>query len=218
MSSINPKEAAKVFISATFAGIFTDAFQNGLSAPSKPLNVVDSIFNGLQLGTNFIAYPIAQKLLNDKSKVYRDMKSRGNVVFVYGADALLTAAIVAGVNYPLAKAQEKHASGKATVSLKSFGEYFADQILPNVGFPAVNDYLEKRLPVPSDSLSRYLRSTSIAAAASLGGSLANLPLAYFKDGETLGKTLSGWIKSIPAMSCTNDAFEHFSAVVSKIGV
>ena len=65
MAYIDTKEAAKVFVSSTFAGIFTDAFVNGLSDPVKPLNKANAVFNGLQLGTNFIAYPVAQRILHD---------------------------------------------------------------------------------------------------------------------------------------------------------
>ena len=76
MAYIDTKEAAKVFVSSTFAGIFTDAFVNGLSDPVKPLNKANAVFNGLQLGTNFIAYPVAQRILHDNLKIYRKKEKK----------------------------------------------------------------------------------------------------------------------------------------------
>ena len=124
---------------------------------------------------------------------------------------------ISGINYPISKVQEAYNNKKATVSFKSLSKYFADQTLQNIGFPVVNDYLEKKIPIPKDSLSRYLRSSSIASLASLSGSLASLPL-YIKDNETFGKTISSWIKSIPGIMCTNDSFAHFSNVIKKVGI
>ncbi|KAH0793765.1 hypothetical protein GPJ56_002317 [Histomonas meleagridis] len=204
------------FISSTLAGVFTDAVVSGASGSAKPLDLTNSFYNGLQLGTNFVAYPIATRLLENKSKTYRQKEKENNKVFLYASKAVVTAGIVAAVNYPISKFQEVHNNKKTIISLKDFGIYFADQILPNVGFPVTNDYLHKVIPVPKDSLSQYLRESTIATLSSLGGSVANLPLSIPKDHATISGTLSGWIKSIGKTTCTNDSYAHFAKTLQFI--
>lgn len=208
-------EMTQTFVSATCADVFTAAMMNGISG-GKALDLPDAVLNGLQTGTGFIAYPVAEHLL-EKFSLYREKKGKNQKVFVYAANAVGAAAIIASMNYPITKLQEKRKTGKTTVSVTEFGNMFVDQILPNVGFPVVADALEAKIRVPKDSLSNWFRGSFILCAGSLGGSIANLPLAMAKGGiKELPETITGFVKSIPATLASNDAFGHFTKITSCI--
>ncbi|KAH0788723.1 hypothetical protein GPJ56_007405 [Histomonas meleagridis] len=206
---------AKTYISSSLAGAITNDFVNGISQSPKPFDIKNSIYEGLQVGTNFVAYPIAEKVLHRSSKKYRKSKNK-NKVFMYTANALVTSAIVASVNYPIVVMQKSHNKEPYNISLKDFGIYFVDQILPNIGFPVANDYLEKVVPNSTNTMIQYLRNSGIAAIASLSGSVANLPLSMIKDHATISGTISDWFKSIGGITFTNDSFAHFSKVFGSI--
>ena len=206
------KEMTQVFVSATLADVFTRAVVNGVSGSTEKLDFGDAFLSGAQTGTCFIAYPIAEKLLQ-KSSTYREKSKNGKGVFTYTSTAVVTAAIIASVNYPISKVQELRKKGATIVSASEFAKLFGDQILPNIGFPVVADKLESALPKAKDSLSQWARSTFIVTTASIGGALANLPVVAARNGPgSLVSEVVGAIGSVPSVVVSNDAFNHFTGV------
>ena len=131
------KEMTQVFVSATLADVFTRAVVNGVSGSTEKLDFGDAFLSGAQTGTCFIAYPIAEKLLQ-KSSTYREKSKHGKGVFTYASTAAVTAAIIASVNYPISKVQELRKKGETVLSVSEFAKLFADQIMPNIGPSLIN--------------------------------------------------------------------------------
>lgn len=212
-----PKEMTQVFASATLADVFTQAFLNGISGSEEKFDFGDAFLGGVQTGNCFIAYPIAEHLLQKYSSTYREKSKHGKGVFTYTSTAVVTAAIIAATNYPISKAREFRKNGVTIITSSEWASYFADQILPNIGFPVVADKLEATLPQAKDSLSQWARSSFIVTAGSIGGSLANLPLVALRKGaKGLAGEVTGALGAVPAVVASNDAFNHFTGITGFI--
>lgn len=212
-----PKEMTQVFASATLADVFTQAFFNGISGSEEKFDFGDAFLGGAQTGTCFIAYPIAERLLQKYSSTYREKSKHGKGVFTYTSTAVVTAAIIGAANYPISKAREFRKNGVTVVSASEWAAYFADQILPNIGFPVVADKLEATLPRGKDSLSQWVRSSFIVTAGSIAGSAANLPLVAVRKGaKSLASEVAGAVGSVPYVIASNDAFNHFTGITGFI--
>ncbi|OHT06195.1 hypothetical protein TRFO_25810 [Tritrichomonas foetus] len=211
------KESTKTFLGATLASISTDVFLNGISGSGQKVDWVNSVYNGLQTGTNFVAYDIAVEILQKNSKAYRELVKKGNnKAAVYGINAITAAAVITAINYPIAKAQQLHTTGKTTVSPADVVNTFVDGILPNVGYPVTADYLSGKIPESKNSLNQYLRGSFINVTACLGGSVANLPVSIVRDHVSPVTTVADWCKSIGPVVATQDFFAHFTNILKCI--
>jgi hypothetical protein len=173
---------AQTLLAAAAADVATRAIIAGVQGGRAASSPFESAILGLQAGTTFIAPPLAAELLA-RAPLGRGLTR--NRWANYAANSVVASAIIAGVNYPLAKAAELRAKGSATLSLREFAGLYADSVAPGIAFPAVADALEAALPAPKHSLAAFARRTAIAGAASFAAGIAAAPVAAVRDGAKI---------------------------------
>jgi hypothetical protein len=202
---------AQTYISATLADVFTRAVSTGIAGSAAPLDLTDAFLGGLQTGTAFIAPTIATEFLKTRCLPYRlSVKSGTRKPFRYVATSLVSSALIAAVNYPISKVAEKRTKGSAEFSPVEFANFFADQVLPGIGFPVVNDYLEAVVPPRKNSLAVWARSSAIQVLSGIGAIAFHHPLAAVRDGAKLSSFIDAAVQSVVPTLVLNDALVHFS--------
>jgi hypothetical protein len=206
-------ELAQTYISAMLADVFTRAVAAGIAGSRQPLDLTNAFLGGLQTGTTFIAPTIAAEFLKTHSAPYRlAVKSGTRKPFRYVATSVVSSAIIAAVNYPISKVAERRTNRAAEFSLVEFANFFADQILPGIGFPVVYDYLEAAVPRPTNSLAVWARASAIQALSGIGAIAFHHPLAAVRDGATLSSFIDAATETVVPAIVLTDAVTHFSKV------
>jgi hypothetical protein len=126
--------------------------------------------------------------------------------------SVVSSAIITAVNYPISKVAEQRTKGAAEFSLVEFANFFADQILPGIGFPVVNDYLEGVIPRQKNSLAAWARTSAIQALSGIGASAFQHPLAAVRDGAKLSSFIDAAVQTVVPAVVLTDAFAHFSKI------
>lgn len=217
------KEQLKTFLSAALASMSTEVVLNGVAGTGKQIDWLNATFNGLQTGTDFVAYPIATNLLEKYSSSYAALSKDFNdpkktnlkiSAKYYTTNALAAAALLTAVKYPLYLLQDNANDGQGFET--NVTDFYANQVLPNIGYPVVANNLTRALPPSKNSLHNYLRNSFINLGGCFGGSFANLPLSTIRDKIPLSQTLSDFVKSIGPTICVQDFTNHFSSVLKSI--
>lgn len=220
------KNQLQTYIGATLADMATGVFMNGLSGQGTQINWGNALLNGLQTGTNFVAYPIAVDILERSSKSYKELKSDFDdpkkstfsvKTKVYLTNALVTSALITTVNFPLSKVQEAFQGKKEKTNIPNeLVNFYANGILGNIGYPLVANTLSAKIPESKNSLKSYLRATYINLAGSFGGTVFNLPLSVLRDHIPASKSILGFRDAIVPIVCTQDFLSHFYGVLQCI--
>ena len=220
------KSQLRTYLGATLADMATGVVMNGLNPQRSPINWGSALLNGLQTGTNFVAYPIAVNILEKNSKAYKELqkefKDPKKSTFmvkskIYVINALTASALITTVNYPLSKVKEmfEHKTDKKTKPTEIVN-FYVDNILPNIGYPLVANTLSAKIPDSKNSLKKYLRATYINLAASFGGTVFNLPVSVLCHHVPAHQSILGFRGAITPIILTQDFCAHFSNVFKCI--
>lgn len=219
------KNQLRTYLAATLADMTTGVVMNGLSGQGASINWGNALLNGLQTGTNFVAYPISVDLLAKNSKAYKELQKEfedpKKSTFlvkskVYVINALATSALITTVNYPLSKVQEMFQNKKPSAKPTELVNFYVNGVLPNIGYPVVANSLSAKIPESKNSLKNYLRATYINVAASFGGTVFNLPVSVLRDHASPIGTIKGFRGAIVPIIFTQDFVTHFSNVLKCI--
>ena len=185
MASQFTQEMLQTYICATVGNMFADAIIRGFQGNAAPMEFTDSLLDGFQTATTYVAYPIAVKALSKVSKKYKKaveslddedcgVKRRLGVFVIGGITA---AGITTVVNFPIKVAQERRREKGVSVEVtpKQLIKYTADQIGANIGTNASAAILESHIPIPHSHLLRFGRNHAINTLSNLGGLLTTMP-------------------------------------------
>jgi hypothetical protein len=211
----------QTYISAALGNVVSQAATRGISGAPDPLDFTGAFLIGGQVGTAFIAYPVAVHILKNRcaafKKIAEDPKAPQAQVWIKGG--LLGAAIVTASNYPLGLAYAAHRAkgGKSpSFSVKDALGFYVDQIGKSVGFAAASATLFKTLPSTSNSLVNWAKINAIVNVSTLAGRLLAYPVLSLRHGTTLSSIFAESIHSLPGMVITGDATNSFKGVLGFI--
>lgn len=209
---------AQTYIAATFGSMVSQLAMRGILGGAGRADMTNTILSGLQVGTNFVAYPIAIQLLRKHSQKFRENMDdpHGKKFVTYLAGGAVAAGIVTAVNYPLTKIMAWHNHQKADKHTPSIFGFYADQIGSSIGFAATMGTLSPIVPVYHDSLSTWIRTNLLVNASNIGGKLFSYPIHHLRYGTTLSSMITGYMKAIPAVIITGDATNQIKDTIAFI--
>jgi hypothetical protein len=192
----------QTYISAALGNVISQAVTRGIKGAAAPINFTEAFLIGGQVGTAFIAYPVAVHILKNSSaafkKVAEDPKACLAEVWIKGG--LLGAGIVTAVNYPLgliAAAHRAKGGPSPGFSLHGLAGAYIDQVGKSIGFAATSSVLFSALPQSKNSLVSWARTNAIVNIATLGGRILAYPILALRHGTTLGSLFAESIHGLP---------------------
>jgi len=209
----------KTYISATLGDITTNVIFNGVSQLKGPTSIINTTLHGMQTGTCFIAFPIAQHLLDQickESPKLKQIREKGHAVDI-AITGTVAAAVVTVMNLPLHLVQEKVANNKdANVTAKDIGKMFFSQIGPNIGFPLTASFVDPLLPIPQNSIIGWARGHLLTNTSAFGATLLSIPSGYLLNGINPMVQVKGFFKGIVSSMVLQDSTEHFMRIAQSI--
>jgi hypothetical protein len=207
----------QTYISAVLGSVVSQTVIRGVNGAPDRLDFIASFLIAGQVGTTFIAYPVAVRILKSQSTAFKNLAEDPNAcqaqVWVKGG--MLGAGIVTAVNYPLGLAfaaywpnEESHPSS----SVKEAAGAYLDQIGRSIGFAAVSSTLHKSLPATSNSLGSWVKNHAVVNLATLAGRLLAFPVLSVRHETTLGSIFAEGIQRLPGMVVTRDAMNQFKGI------
>jgi hypothetical protein len=192
---------ATEFISATIMDVVTRAIFSAIEGNLLPFNAFDSVILGLESGVAAIAPSLASEVLKSSAITRKFTQNRWTG---YVAHALVSSAIVTGVNYPLSKAAELHRKGSTRLSLREFANHYADRIVAGIAYPAIMDALGAALPATKHPIAAYGRDGLITLIASAGAAIAAVPIAKVENRGIIAAVAVGAL--LPGILVSEEVF------------
>ena len=216
MSSNFGASMAQTYIGATLGNMVSQVTMRGIRGGEGPVNWTDTALNGLQVGTAFIAYPVACRILSNVCPRFKENMTNpnGNKLMVYTLGGAGAAAILTVVNLPLSR---------MAISLKTkachhpkprdFVKTFFDNVGSSIGFAATMGTIAPHVPIPKDSLGQWARTHLLVNVSNIGGKVFAYPIHHLRHGSTLSGMVGGYIQNMGGVVITGDATNHFKNVL-----
>ena len=210
------RSMAQTYVSATIGNMVSQLAMRGYYGGAGKADMGNVFFIGLQVGTSFIAYPVAIQILRNKCKKFRDNMDdpNGSKLITYAAGGATAALIVTAVNYPISRIQMAYNKKKVEHFFRDFAGFYADQIGSSIGFAATMGTVAPLIPSVNDSLSKWARSNLLVNIANIGASVFAWPIRYIRRGASLPAMIRGNIASIPGFAITGDYTNQVKIITS----
>jgi hypothetical protein len=219
MASAFAKSQFHVYVSATLGNVAAQVAMRGVRGAAGPIDWGEAFLGGLQVGTAFIAYPVAVQLLKNNcptfKKTFDDPKACKAPIYIQGG--ILGAGIVTALNYPLSVILGKYrAAGKPApdFSLAKAAGFYIDQVGSSIGFAATMGTLAPKIPVPKNSLLGWARQSALVNISNIGGRITAWPIHALRHGSTLSGMVLGYLPAVPSVVVCGDATFHFKGILS----
>ena len=212
------RSMAQTYVSATLGNMVSQLVMRGYYGGAGKVDMGNVFLVGLQVGTSFIAYPVAIQILRNKCKKFRDNMDdpKGNKLLTYAAGGATAALIVTAVNYPISRIQMAYNNKKVENFCKEFFGFYADQIGSSIGFAATMGTVAPLVPSCKDSLSSWARNLLLVNVSNVGGSLFAWPIRFLRHNASLPSMVLGNIRNIPGVMFTGDSSAQYRVITGFI--
>ena len=209
------KDIIQTFCAATLGSATSTLIQRGTCGAQGAADFVDLALGGFQTGVDFIAYPIALKMLGAASPTFKknmeDPKGKKYVTWIIGGAT--TALLGSILKYPLAKAQQARKGEKVHYCVKEIFSNAVDSLGGSIGFPATNDSLAPHLPKQNTAFGKWAQDHIHVHLSNLGATLLSFPISRIRYGAKISDALCGWAHGILGTMYTNDATGFYKALM-----
>jgi hypothetical protein len=191
----------------------------GIHGAASGIDWGDAFLGGLQVGTAFIAYPVAVQFLKNNSTKFKKTLEDPNACKapIYIQGGIVGAGIVTALNYPLSIILGKYrAAGKPApdFSLSKAAGFYIDQVGSSIGFAATMGTIAPKVPIPKNSFLAWARGAALVNISNIGGKIAAWPIHALRHRSTLSGMVLGYLPAVPAIIVCGDATNHFKGVLS----
>ena len=199
------KKESFLFVSGLIGGSLSHCLCEGMKG-TKGVTIPEAILNGIPVASQLSSFALSSHILSKISPYYKEQMDnpKGNKLVVYALGGAGASLIFTTLTYPSKVMISKKKDKNAKITFQGAKSFYFDRLGISIGFPMAMDYLQENVPMPQNSLMKWIRGHALVHLSNVSGRIIAYPILHVRYGSTLNGMISNYLNNHISVCLTGD--------------